>query len=168
MSTDRLTLLVLLLAACSNQQTGEQKSTVDTAAVQSAEPSYSGPKACDLLTREEIAKVTGLSLEAADTVTDYAGDSQCRFAVTNDTVAAVMVTLHAEGKIEPYQKVPTSVPVSGLGDAAVWNPGVFQLAAAKGRAIVSVAFLGLPAAKQAWATQLTRTALQRITDASAP
>jgi hypothetical protein len=95
-------------------------------------------------------------------VTDYMGDSQCRFAVANDTAASVMVTLHMEGKIDPYQKVPSSVQVSGLGDAAVWNPSVYQLAAAKGPAVLSVAFLGVPVAKQAWATQLTRAALDRL------
>ena len=161
MSIDRLTLLVLLCVACGNSRTDEQQRT-DTTATQTAEPAYTGPKACELISTDEIRSATGIEVGTGETVTDYAGDSQCRFAVTNDTVAAVMVTLHAEGKIDPYQTVPGSVPVSGLGDAAVWNPSVFQLAASKGRAVLSVAFLGVPAAKQAWATQLTRTALARL------
>jgi hypothetical protein len=71
------------------------------------------------------------------------------------------VTLHKQGRIEPYRHAPQSVEVPELGDAAVWSAGVSQLAVARGEAVFSISFMGV-SGKQSQATRLARTALAKL------
>jgi hypothetical protein len=92
---------------------------------------------------------------------DYAGDSQCRFDLMADGKPGVMVTLHAHGNIEPYRKVPDAIEISGIGDPGVWSETNAQLAVRHGDAVFSISFLSRPA-KQSWALELARVALQKL------
>lgn len=108
-----------------------------------------------------MTQVTGIAFEKGVTTNDYAGDSQCRFDRPGSTESGVMVSLHAHGKLKPYQSVPGSSIVAGLGDSAVWHAGNAQIAVAHGDAVFSISFLKPPAKKQ-WAVHLARSALSRL------
>lgn len=121
----------------------------------------SGPKACDLLTAEEIESIIAIDVDAGETISNYGGVSQCQFNRAGGSEGAVMVSLHEQGEILNYQKVPGSARVAGLGDVAVWNPQTNQFAVKKGAAVVSISFLFSPA-RQEWATRLAGSALPKL------
>jgi len=124
-----------------------------------------GVKACELLSVDDVTRITGVAFEAGVTTNDYAGDSQCRYGRPGKPEEGLMVTLHAHGDLAPYRGVPNSVAVDGLGDAAVWHDGNRQLAFSNGDAVISISFLAPPAKKQ-WAVQLARIALNKLKAAS--
>lgn len=153
--------LVLLLTACAREP--EQQSAAvppDSAAAVST-----GLKACDLIATEELERVLSIDLDTGATTSDYMGVSQCQFNRAGSKDGAVMISLHEQGNILNYQKVPGSSSVAGLGDAAVWNPQTNQLAVKRAAAVVSISLLLSPA-QQAWATQLARTALISLATAT--
>ena len=148
----RRLLLLAAVAACGEAPVRE--TAQDTLP---AVPAYVGPKACELLSADDLKQITGADFKPGVVEHDYAGDSQCRFdRAANDSVG-VMVSLHAEGRLAPYSRVPGSVAVQGVGDSAVWNAGVRQLAVTHGPAVFSVSFLSEPA-RRAWAEDLARRA----------
>ena len=148
---------MLLVAAC-QQPKPKAEASADTATV--AEPQYSGPKACDLVSSDDATKVTGRSYKAGEAISDYGFDSQCQFepAVAGDT-SVMLVTLHAKGDIDPYKTVPGSSELKDLGDVAVWNDPNKQLAIKKGDAVFSVFIKN---GKQKDIVQLGRTALEKL------
>ena len=156
-----LLVIVALVVACGRAPDAEQSATVDTTTAAVADSSWSGPKACELVSAADIKRITGVDVKAGITTNDYAGDSQCRFDRSTGADPLVMVTLHAHGNIEPYRRVPGSVAVSGIGDGAVWSDTNSQLAVRLGEAVFSFSFLSPPAKKQ-WGSELATLALVKL------
>ncbi len=154
--------LAWLAAGCSApaDRTGAGAAASDTTAA----AAYAGPRACDLLSGDDIARVSGVAYSIGVVTNDYAGDSQCRYAAAGTSQSPVMVTLHATGSFTPYRKVPGNVAVAGLGDAAVWHDGNAQLAVQHGASVYSISFLKPPAKRQ-WAEALARIALGKLATA---
>jgi diadenosine tetraphosphate (Ap4A) HIT family hydrolase len=157
-----MALAILVVQACGGEPRPAEEPAIgaDTAATAASEVIASGPKACDLLTNADIASVTKIDVVAGKTVNDYMGVSQCRFDRA-DSTQVVMVSLHEKGDIGNYTKVPGAESVTGIGDAAVWNPQTNQLAFRRGEAVASISFLSTPA-KSAWARSLARLAVPRV------
>ena len=150
--------LIVLLSGC-----GAPEHAATNSAKQDAgppQPAYTGPKACDLLSNDAVTQATGKKYQSGTVESDYAYDSQCKFAPTAATDSAVLVTLHAHGDFEPYKHVPNSTPISGLGDAALWNDKNNQLAVRKGAAVFSISFMGHT--KQQTAVKLGHAALEKL------
>lgn len=118
-------------------------------------------KACELVSAADIKRIANLPVGTGVTTTDFGGDSQCEFR--QDTVGLVMVTVHGQGSIEPYRKVPGQREVPGIGDAAVWHEGNAQLAVKRGESVFSISFLK-PPAKRKWAIELARIALPKFNE----
>jgi hypothetical protein len=160
----RVGLCVLILSGCERTGRSAQPTTSDSARAAdslAAANSYSGPKACDLVSRDDVSHVTATLYNAGVTTTDYRGDSQCKFAPVDTSRATVMITLHAHGNFEPYRKVPGIVQVGGLGDEAVWNSQANQLGVRLGETIFSVSILtGQP--RKEWAKRLARIAYRKL------
>lgn len=154
--------LSMLLAACQGSG-NKQKSAVDSTAAPAAPvATWNGPKACDLLSPDEIGKVTSAAYNAGVVTNDYAADSQCRFDRNDDSKSSVMVSLHGRGKIDPYRNVPGTSTVPDLGREAVWNEGNAQLAVAHDSSVFSISFMP-PPGRKAWAVALAREALKKLT-----
>jgi hypothetical protein len=152
--------LALALAACSKAEENKPAATPDTAATVAA---YTGLRACELISANEINRVAGLSVDTGFVTSDYGADSQCQFDKKGTTDGQVIVTMHGQGNIEPYRKVPGSTEVTGIGDAAVWNEGNGQLAVRRGKAVFSVSFL-VPKSKKQWALELARMASEKMSE----
>ncbi|MGQ0561661.1 MAG: hypothetical protein ACT443_07290 [Gemmatimonadota bacterium] len=154
--------LFLLMAGCDGERrdAGEQAAP-DSVTAQAAAASDTGVKACDLVTVDEIRAATGLELKPGITTSDYMGVSQCRFDRPDGSRTGLMIALHGQGDIENYRRVPGSSEVAALGTAAVWNAQTNQLAVRSGDAVFSISFLFSPA-RQAWAEQLARDALEGL------
>lgn len=164
MTRHALLCAAVLLGACGGDARETQPGAADSAAraETAAPPQSSGPRACDLLTVEEIEHATSLDLDGGVTVSDYMGVSQCQWQRAGGGAdGGVMVSLHEHGEILNYQKVPGSEMIGGLGDGAVWNPQTNQLAVKRGEAVVSISFMFSPA-EQAWATSLARSAIAKL------
>ena len=153
-------LAVALATACGSAPDAESQATPDTAAAPAAQTVSSGPKACDLVSAEDVRRSSGVEVRPGITTHDYGGASQCRFDTATGE-AFLIVTLHTEGRIDPYQKVPGSVAVDDLGDSAVWSESNAQLAVRNGTSVFSISFLKTPAQKQ-WATKLAAGALAKL------
>lgn len=123
------------------------------------------PRACRLLSLEEVEKVTGLRLVPGPQAPDYPWYSRCEWAITAGRTDGVVLVVNQQGKFSDYSTVPGSTPVSGFGREAIWNPGVQQLAVRRDTGTVSVSFVA-PAQKK-WAEALMHTVLSRL-DGNAP
>ena len=154
---------VLTLCACAETDDAARDATVDSAALAAAPPpaGSSVVKACDLVTEAELESILGIELEAARTTNDYAGDSQCRWALPGDAQRGVSISLRQNFRLENYAAAPGVVEVSGVGEGAVWNPTVSQLAVRKGTRVVSIA-LFVPDAQRALAERIAGIALDKI------
>ena len=154
-------LVIFALQACSGEPrpAAEPAIGADTMVAEMAEPNE-GPKACDLLTRVDIKTATGREVGAGIVTNDYMGVSQCRFDQA-DSTQVVMVSLHQQGDIENYRKVPGAADVAGLADAAVWNPQTMQIAFRRDSAVVSVSLL-FEGAEQRMARELAEIALRQL------
>ena len=157
------------LAACEDrephaeQEQHANRSAVadDSAAADVAEAS-ARLTACDLVTEQQLETILGLDLAAARLVNDHPADSQCRWDVSSDPQRGVALSLRALQDLQVYERIPGSVRVSGLGEAAVWNTGTDfgQLAVLAGGSVVSVSLLG-PNASRAQTERIARAALDR-------
>jgi hypothetical protein len=156
----RYACLALAVAACGKAQEDQLPPGPDTAVV--AAP-YTGLKACELISANEINRIAGLSVDTGFVTSDYSADSQCQFDKKGTTDGQVIVTMHGHGNIEPYRKVPGSTEVTGIGDAAVWNEGNAQLAVRHRESVFSVSFLSRPAKKR-WVIALARIALENMSE----
>lgn len=161
--TARAVLCALCLSGCeragrSAQVAADSARTADSI---TAANTYHGPKACDLLSADDVAKAIAGTYRTGVVTNDYMGDSQCKLE-SSDTAAhpTVMLTLHVKGNFEPYRKVPGIDKVAGIGDEAVWNPRANQLGVRVGEAVFSVSLLGK--AREEWATKLARLALSKL------
>lgn len=156
-------LAVLLVAACEQSQRAAAAPAADSAAGESpaAEMAHAGPRACDLLTAQDIAAVTKIEVSPGITTNDYMDVSQCRFDRVDGT-QAVMVSLHRHGDIENYRKVPGAAAAEGVGDAAVWNAQIGQFAVRQGEAVTSISFLFSPA-DAGWGRSLAHIATAKLT-----
>lgn len=150
--------VALLITGCSDAEKAAPGSAplVDTAVVGAAD---TRPKACEIITAGDIRSVTKVAVVAGVTTNDYMGVSQCRFDA--DTAQVLMVSVHHEGNIENYQRVPGATQVDDIGDVAVWNQKTGQLAFRQGAAVVSISFLAVPPDPQ-WARALARIAATKL------
>lgn len=162
--TAALMLCISVLSGCERRAPSNQQAANDSAAVADttgAANSYRGPKACALLSADDVRQVTGASYNAGITTTDYVNDSQCKITPADTTKPAVVVTLHAQGNMEPYRRMPGITKVAGMGDEAIWIPQANQLAVRLGQKIFSVSILAEPSHRD-WATGLARVALAKL------
>jgi hypothetical protein len=148
---------VVLVAACAgDDKAGNSDAATDTAATVVAP---TGPKACDLVTADDLRRITGQTFAAGAVTNDYMGVSQCTFKLA-DGGDGVVVSLHEHGKMENYTRVEGSTPVNRLGDEAVWNPESRQLAFRQGEAVVSVSML--MTSEPIWARDVAEAALRKL------
>ena len=170
MSPDRrraASLLCLLVVACADAADPDARVAADSAPpavvddAAAAAPDSAALKACDLASESELEDILGLELEPARTTNDYAGVSQCRWDLPGDAQRGVSISFYERGEIEKYRRVPGSANVPGLGDAAVWNPDVGQLAVLRGARLVSVGLL-VERPQRGDAERIARIALGRL------
>ncbi len=162
--TTALILCISVLSGCERQAPSGRQAVTDTATAADtagAANSYRGPKACELVSADDVRQVTGASYNAGITTTDYMYDSQCKLTPADTTKPAVVVTLHAQGNMEPYRRMPGITKVAGMGDEAIWIPQANQLAVRVGQKIFSVSILTEPLHRD-WATGLARVALTKL------
>lgn len=154
--------VVLLICGCSSPNDDAARSTADSSfvAAQAGDSVASGQKACALLTADDVTAVTGITHVAGVATHDYGGSTQCRYD-RSDRTQGIMFTTHAQGDIENYRRVPGSLHVDKIGDAAVWNDGTAQLAVKNGGGVFSISFLTPPSNLQT-AVDLARRALTRM------
>lgn len=162
--TARAVLCVFILSGCDRTGRSAQETSKDsTRAADSAvaADTYHGPKACDLVSSDDVTRIAGGTYHSGVVTNDYMGDSQCKIE-SADTSAhpTVMVTLHVKGNFEPYRKVPGIETVAGIGDEAVWNSRANQLGVRVGEAVFSVSLLGK--ARQEWAAKIARLVLPKL------
>lgn len=150
-----------LLLACADAAPPERGSSADTAAA--AVPSDSGDSAalsaCDLIGEAELEEILALELEPGTLVNDYAGVSQCRWYLPGDRQRGVSISLYERGDLENYRRVPGSIGAPSVGDEAIWNASVGQLAVLEGERLVSVGLL-VASPQRSHAEQIARTALR--------
>lgn len=161
----RLTILLALVATACEASPDERPAVAPAAQGTAArstvqETAALGPKACALLSADEVAAVTDVAFEAGVVAHDYAGSSQCRFD-HHDGTQGIMFTVHTHGDIENYRKVPGSEEVAGLGQAAVWNEGTDQLAVRVGDVVFSISFLTTPSRRQ-WAVRIAEQIVLKL------
>lgn len=158
-------LAAMAACACSGGTSDRTPRSDGAGAARSAGPAATSasaePRACRLLTLQEVEKVTGLELVPGPQAPDYAWYSRCEWAVTAGRTDGVVLVVNGQGKFSDYSTVPGSTPVSGYGREAVWNPAVQQLAVRRDTGTVSVSFVVKPAQKR-WAEELMRTVLGRL------
>lgn len=146
---------VLVLTACGRPAAQRNAAAVDSVARPAAEP-----MACRLVALDEVRRITGLELKAGMQTADYQGYSICQW----DKVAggaALTLVVNRNGEFFNYQNVPGAVPLSGLGEDAVWNPQVHQMGIKLAQGTMSVNFLSEPFERK-WAEEIARTALSRL------
>jgi hypothetical protein len=159
----------LLIGGCGTGDNAGRNAAADTSSViaahtpdrAAADTAAHGPRACDLLTGADFARVTGVPFEPGTTVNDYMGSSQCRLRRPGAPSSGAMVALHLHGDLDNYRNVPGSLVVGALGDGAIWNPNTGQLAVKKGDAVFSISLFE-PKARRDWQIQLAKLALKRL------
>ena len=97
--------------------------------------------ACEVITEAELEGILGLDLEPGRTTNVYERDSSCRWNLPGDAQRGVSISLYQRRTLEAYERVPGAVHLSGIGDAAIWNPTVGQLAVRHGESLVSIGLL---------------------------
>ena len=159
MTTPRIAALALALAtaltACGRPAAQRSNVAGDSAAQPAAEP-----MACRLVTLDELRTITGLDLKAGMQTADYQGYSICQWDKAAGGAALTLV-VNQNGNFFNYQNVPGAVPLSGLGEDAVWNPQVHQMGVQLPKGTMSVNFLSEPFERK-WAEQIAKTALGRL------
>ncbi len=156
MTATRIAALALAaaLASCGRPAAKHNAVAADTA-VKAAEP-----RACRLVTLDELRATTGLDLKPGMQTADYQGYSICQW----DKAAggpAISLVVNENGNFFNYQNVPGAVPVSGVGEDAVWNPETHQMGIKLPKGTMSVNFLSEPFQRK-WADSIAKTALGRL------
>jgi len=163
-SSARVVPLLLVLLACGGSGDAASDLSADSAAAAAAAaPESTGPKACDLATREELQEIVGGELGEARVTNDYAGSSQCQWDRPGSP-EGVSIALHQNGNLENYRAMPGSVAVTGLGDDAVWNEELNQLAVRQGAAVFSIGMF-FNEKRRAWAERIGAIAVAKLTAA---
>jgi len=158
-----MTAMLLLAAACNQPQSNlaEEEPSDSVNAVPDTLVATPGPKACEIVSTEELERIVGFDLEDGRTTNDYLGVSQCRWDRENGDEGGVSVTVRERGDMEIYRAVPGSTPVTGIGDEAVWSESLNQLAFRRRERVMSVSLLFKPA-NRAMAEQIARIAAPRL------
>ena len=166
-------LLGIALAACEGQRAqddavadrdaaaAERPAGADTISDADTSAVTAVLKACDLVSEAELERILAVDLEPGTLVNDYAGVSQCRWYLPGDRQRGVSISLYERGDLENYRRVPGSIGAPGVGDAAVWNAGVGQLAVTRGERLVSVGLL-IAEPQREDAELIARAALSRL------
>ncbi|HUP87719.1 MAG TPA: hypothetical protein VM100_00060 [Longimicrobiales bacterium] len=149
-----------MLIACNKPEPEPELAGADSVQLVAAEPNYVGPKACDLLASYDIKQITGVEYKLGETANDYRGDSQCRFVATSDS-SEVVVSLHVPGDLANYGRVPGATAVAAMGDSAVWNADIGQLAVKHGEAVLSISLMNQIMSRKT-AERLARKTLEKL------
>ena len=149
-------LALAALAACRAPGRDQQQASATPAAAPQLEAF-----ACTLISIPELERVTGwTTLEPGAVTEDYRGYSRCDWR-HGGLVSFLALVVNDHGNFEDYRKVPGAVPVSGVGEAAVWNPVTRQLGVQVSPGTISVNFLGGVARKE-WAEEIARTVIRAL------
>ncbi len=152
-------LLALALAGgCRRPASDRQQTSAPDTAQQ---PAAREALACTLITIPELQQITGWKdISLASPTEDYRGYSRCDWR-HGGLVSFLAIVANEHGDFEDYRKVPGSVPVSGVGEAAVWNPDTRRLGVKVSPGTISVNFLAGVARKE-WAEEMARTVIRAM------
>jgi hypothetical protein len=159
----------LAASACRSDVPGTEAGGADSAAAPAATDlmTSAGPKACDVVSTADLARITGLELEQGVLTNDYGGVSQCRWKRAGGTDNGVTVSVREQGDMGIYTSVPGATAVQGIGDEAVWNPNTHQLAFRVGSRIASMTFL-FDEGREQWAREIAGIIHRALAAAPAP
>ncbi len=124
----------------------------------------SSAKACELLTAEEIGAATSTTAEVG---TSSSGDGQaCKWVVhgpedAEGGVSSVSIDVLDEDAY-PGSAPGAAVPVSGVGDSALWAAGLYTLYVHAGSSAFSVQVVLLKIDQQAAAKELAGKVVARL------
>lgn len=158
-----LLLAILFASACNEPQPNlAEEEPVDTLGevpdTLVAEPA---PKACEVVSTDELERIVGFDLKPGRTTNDYLGVSQCQWDRAAGDEGGLSITVRDRSDLNVYKAVPGSAPVSGIGDEAVWAETLNQLAFRQGERVMSVSLLFEPKSR-ALAEQIARIAAPRL------
>ncbi len=123
----------------------------------------SSAKACELLTAEEIGAATNTTADAGKS---SSGDQACKWVVhgpedADGGVSSVSIDVLDEAAY-PGSAPGAAVPVSGVGDSALWAAGLFSLYVHAGTHAFSVQVVLLKIDQQAAAKELAGKVVARL------
>lgn len=163
--TARIAALVMaaaLLGACDAPERPADAPGADAAdSAATATAADAGPKACDLVSHAELEQALALELAAGRMTNDYAGDSKCEWNLPGDPQRGVRLSLRRLDNLDIYRNVPGGINAPNIGEEAIWNAGVGQLAVRQGDRVVSLALL-VPDPQREVAEEIVRLALDRL------
>lgn len=123
------------------------------------------PSACELVTSNDLERITGMKFAPGVTVTHERQLDRCGFEQATGGAGGVTVALYVENVADPgtaFQITPDMQVASGVGDSAYWSPSQRAFITRKDNRVIIVAFKSEGGNQQRLAAEIARQALERM------